>query len=305
MRYVLRPAGGGVLPSFEPGAHVVLHLPLGDGAVVARSYSLLNAPEPGRAVPSYDIGVLLHPRSRGGSSHLHAHVRAGSIVECEPPRNAFALVPHAGAHVLVAGGIGITPLLCMAERLAREHADAVLHYFCHDAEQAAFLADLEALPGVAVHTHFGLSRDDIERRLAGIAMRTPGISNFYVCGPAGFIDAMRRHAADAGHAPSYVHFERFEAAATEDAGAFEVRLDVSGLTLRVPPHQSLLDALLAAGAAVRADCRAGNCGACLVTVQQGEIDHRDDFLLDEDRAEGRLMCACVSRSKSPLLVLQL
>ena len=294
-------ADGGALPPFTAGAHIDVHL---DGGLV-RQYSLCND---SRETQRYQIAVLREPASRGGSIAMHA-LREGQELQVSEPRNHFALAHGAERHLLLAGGIGITPIICMAEHLAGEGAPFDLHYCTRSADRTAFLPRLQAsafAQRVQVHHDDGPAAQRID--IAGVVADPQAGTHLYVCGPGGFMEAVLSAARAAGWPEAALHREYFAgAAATKgDAdGAFEVQIASSGAVIRVAPDQSVLAALTAAGVDVPASCEQGVCGTCLTRVIDGTPDHRDLYLTDEERARGDQFTPCCSRAKSPRLVLDL
>lgn len=292
-------AAGALLPAVQAGAHVDVHLP-GD---VVRSYSLAGDPAERRR---WQLGVLLEAQGRGGSRSLHERVRVGDVLTVGAPRNAFALHEGAEHSVLIAGGIGITPLKAMAHALAARGASFELHYCARTERHAAFVDELRSLvPAGRLHLHF--DGGDPSRGLdlaALLATPRPGCHVYY-CGPSGFMQACREATQ---HWPAdAVHCEHFKAptpaASTTVAGGFEVRLQRSGLTLQVGPEQTIVRAIELAGARVPTSCLSGLCGACKVEYLEGEVDHQDYILSDEERRT--CLTTCVSRARSPVLVLDL
>ena len=288
----------GQLPTFQPGAHIDVHLPNG----LVRQYSLVNGPgEQGR----YVIGVKIEPASRGGSSCLHDLVREGDVLAISHPRNNFPLRRDSFRTVLIAGGIGVTPLLSMAQALQVSSLDFALHYFAQSEDHAAFADILEAL-GDRVTFHFGLSP-----AATGEALRTllesPGEGeNVYICGPGPMLDAARATAAAAGWPDRAVHFEYFKNTTQLDTStAFEVELARSALTLSVPPGSSIMEVLRNNGVVVPSSCEQGACGTCVVAVLGGEPDHQDVYLNESERTARDRMTICVSRSRTPRLVLDI
>ena len=307
LSYDLRPAGsgtapaftGGLLPAFTAGAHVDLYLP--DGLV--RSYSLAN-PQDERH--RYVIAVQREPESRGGSRQLHQRLHAGDLVTIAPPRNNFPLAEDARHSILIAGGIGITPIWCMAQRLEALGRAFELYYCVRRRALAAFLDPVEAMaarrPG-CVHVTFD-AEGDAMLDMAALAARAAPDAHLYCCGPLAMLDAFE--AATAGHAPAFVHVEYFtarEVPATE--GGFTVVLARSGARVEVPHGSTIIDALFKAGVDVPHSCLEGVCGTCETKVISGEPDHRDLVLTDAERAAGKTMMICCSGSKSDTLVLDL
>ncbi|WP_018331333.1 PDR/VanB family oxidoreductase [Actinomycetospora chiangmaiensis] len=283
---------GAPLPGWSAGAHVDVVL----NAATVRQYSLCGDPaDAGR----WRLGVLRDAGGRGGSVALHDEVDVGSVLEVGDPRNNFAL-PDAPAHLLLGGGIGITPLLPMARELA---AAGVPHRLLHATRSAArspFAAEVAALGGQAHHDDAdGLL--DVAGLLAGLA---PGTA-VSCCGPEGLL------AAAEAACPAHVtlHVERFAPREVEtDAaadGPFEVLLRSTGAVVQVAEGQSVLDAVSRAGADVPSSCREGTCASCETEVLEGLVDHRDSILSDEERTAGTSMFLCVSRARSARLVLDL
>lgn len=300
----LRPANGlAGFPVAEAGAHIDLHL--GNGLV--RSYSLINPGEAHR----YLVAVLDDPGSRGGSRFVHEQLRVGQVIEIGAPRNHFRLEESAPGSVLIAGGIGITPLLAMLRRLVALGKPARLVYCGRSRQGAAFLAEIDelargAVPGqVGVELRFDDEQGgppDMGALLAGHAADT----HFYCCGPTPMIESFEAACAALGYAQ--VHTERFKAApvpAPIASAGYTVELRRSGKTFAVAAGASLLDALQAQGAAVPLSCREGLCGTCETRVLAGEVEHRDAILTEAERKTNRSMMVCVSAGRCGLLVLDL
>ena len=289
---------GGSLPAFSPGAHVDVSPPGGP----VRQYSLAGDPAD---LSKYRLGVLLEPASRGGSAAMHK-VQAGDRLAISPPRNNFPLSDAAKRHVLLAGGIGVTPLLAMVRELSRQGADWALHYCARSPERCAFKDDL-AESAFATRTEFHFDGGDPSRGVdlkALLAHPAPG-DHVYACGPAGFMAAVKDASA---HWPAgTVHFEYFAVDPAPGDGAadesFEVEVHATGQVFQVPADKSILQVLLDNGLFVPSACTEGLCGSCLVDVLEGEPDHRDVVLTEDEHAGNKLMTVCCSRSKSPRLVI--
>ncbi|MFJ4351995.1 PDR/VanB family oxidoreductase [Pseudomonas sp. NPDC089428] len=294
----LRPWGDTVFAPFEAGAHIDLHLPNG----LVRSYSLLNSPsDKGR----YVVGILRDRSSRGGSRYVHEQLRVGTQLTISQPRNHFALDTRASHSVLVAGGIGITPIYCMFRQLLALGRSAELIYCARSRREAALLEPLAGL-GAKVLYHFNDEKGslpDLAHYLAGRSSDT----HFYCCGPTPMLDAFEAVCEQLGYA--HAHIERFsavEVAAADDAlASYSVTLSKSGKTLNVEPGLNLLDVLLEAGCDIDYSCREGVCGSCETRVLEGDIDHRDGVLTKAERAANGSMMVCVSGCKSRRLVLDL
>lgn len=293
-------ADGSELWEYEAGAHIDVQV---GTAGLIRQYSLCGPPGIRK---QYRIAVLNEAASRGGSRAMHA-LAEGDTLRIAAPRNRFGLT-SARRHLLLAGGIGITPLMSMAQTLDATGDDYHLHYCARSRTEAAFLGELETHPRVTLH----FDDQGPEQLLdLGRDLGEPGPDTaVYVCGPGGFMDYVLGRAAELGWLASALHKERFSAApaaAQPDGGGeggFTVRLASTGAEYPVPEEQSILDVLLANGVEAPYSCGQGICGECIVRVRAGEPDHQDDVLTDEERAEG-LFTPCSSRSRSPILELEL
>jgi vanillate monooxygenase ferredoxin subunit len=300
--FELRALDGAALPAFTAGAHIDVHIPGG----LVRQYSLCNTP---LDRSHYVIGVLREPASRGGSVAMHERVAEGDSLEVSPPRNLFPLSPDAQRHFLFAGGIGLTPLLSMAEQLLAEGAEFELHVSARTRSRLPFAERLLA-PGMARHVRMHLDDGDSDQKLdLDTVLKEADLrSHLYVCGPKGYIDWVLGTANRAGWADARLHKEHFSNASTTqgaDAGAFEVFLVRSGKVVPVAADCSIVDALSGVGVDVPVLCGEGICGTCLTRVIDGMPDHRDLFLSPEEQARNDQMTPCCSRSKSPRLVLDL
>ncbi|MFZ2990458.1 PDR/VanB family oxidoreductase [Ideonella sp.] len=300
--FELRALPGQSLPPFSAGAHIDVWPVEG----LVRQYSLCNDPAESHR---YQIAVLRAADSRGGSIAMHEQVQEGDLLRISPPRNLFALQP-APHTLLIAGGIGITPLMAMAHRLEHEAADFELHYCgrqlagmaCVDALKAASFAD-------RVHFHVDDSAGLPSFQAEALLSRQPVGTHLYVCGPSGFMDWVLDTARRLGWPAGQLHREYFASSAPAGPQAtdesFEVRLARNGLSCRVAAGQRVIDVLAAHGVDIPVSCEAGVCGTCLTTVLEGEPDHRDSFLTEEERQTGRQFTPCCSRALTPVLVLDL
>ncbi|MDP9794951.1 ferredoxin-NADP reductase [Catenuloplanes nepalensis] len=286
-------AGTG-LPAWTPGAHV--DLIVADGTV--RQYSLCGDP----ASTTLTVAVRHEPAGRGGSDWVHRGLRPGDRVTVRGVRNHFALEDAPG-HVLIAGGVGITPLLPMAEHLARAGTPWRLAYIGRSAARMPFLHRIGALgPHATIHETAVSGRPPI-----GALLDEHPDALVYVCGPATLIEAVRDALAARGEA-GRLRAEYFQAPAGDDAaeaGAFTLRLERSNLELIVPADRSALDVVTDAGVDVLRDCEEGVCGSCETTVLAGEVEHRDHVLTAREKAANSCMMLCVSRAAGPRLVLDL
>ncbi|MES2258164.1 MAG: PDR/VanB family oxidoreductase [Pseudomonadota bacterium] len=298
--FVLVGAQGDDLPPFGPGAHIDVHLP---GQLV-RQYSLCNDAS---TADHYQIGVLRDARSRGGSAAMHEQVKEGDTLRISAPKNHFELVP-ATHTLLFAGGIGITPLLCMAQRLASTGASFELHYCARSPGHAAFLAQLLDAPFAArVHTYFDSGPDEQRMDVARLLAVPHAATRVYVCGPAGYIDHVTGAAASVGWAPEQVHVEHFGAANAAHAGdtPFDVEIASSGMRFSIPPDRSVLHVLLEHGIDIPASCEQGVCGTCVTGVLAGVPDHRDHYFNSAEHARNDSFTPCCSRARTASLVLDL
>ncbi|MBV7541454.1 PDR/VanB family oxidoreductase [Acidovorax sp. sic0104] len=291
---------GQPLPPFSAGSHIDVHVPGG----MVRQYSLCNA---SHEQHRYRIAVLRDPASRGGSVGMHERVTEGDVITISTPRNHFAL--HPAQHtLLLAGGIGVTPLLCMADRLARTGAAFALHYCTRSAERTAFAGEITASPMAPhVHFHFDAGAPEQKLDLASVLAAPGDDKRVYVCGPAGFIDHVVNTAQTMGWAQDRIHLEYFGAPTQDTSGdeGFEVRIASTGKTYAIAPGMSIVEALRGQGIDIMTSCEQGVCGTCITRVLEGEVDHRDMYLTDEEKASNEQFMPCCSRARSKLLVLDL
>ena len=287
------------LPAFTAGSHVVITT----GSGLGRSYSLANNPvEPDR----YLIAVLREESGRG-SSWMHDHVREGDVLQLSEPRNAFLLEEEADRHLLLAGGIGITPILSMAHRLAAIGAKFQVVYCARSAQEAAFATEFQAAFGDRARMHYDNGEAHNQLDLGKLLRDQPAGTHLYVCGPSGFIQAVR---TAAGTWPrNAVHFELFSSApavvpqeptTADGAGGgdlpFEVELASSGQVFTIPADRTILDVLLEAGLKMPYVCKEGWCGNCQLGLLGGCADHRDEVLSEEEKAANTSIHICISRA---------
>jgi ferredoxin-NADP reductase len=291
----LRPCGGSVA-AFEPGAHIDIELPNG----VSRQYSLVNE----RGVRDrYVISVKLDPNSRGGSRFMHEQLRVGATIDVRAVRNNFALASEPAPTLLIAGGIGVTPIVAMAEHLAAEGRPADVVYAAKSRHDLAFLDRLTgAASQLTVHVddEAGTVLD-----IRAVVAAAAGNTHLYCCGPAPMLDAFQ--VSTARRPPHCVHLERFAPAAATvlTGGAFTVELARSGRLITIAENESILQALRTAGITAASSCEEGICGTCEVRVLSGTPDHRDGILSVAERQANRSMMICCSRSIGEHLVLDM
>ncbi|WP_153139376.1 PDR/VanB family oxidoreductase [Paraburkholderia agricolaris] len=295
-RFELVAEGGGELPAFEAGAHIDVYA----GSTGIRQYSLCSAPWERHR---YVIGVKREPQSRGGSVWMHDTVRPGASMTIGIPRNNFALETAADRHLLFGAGIGITPLLAMAETLARNDAEFTLYYFARSAAHQAFKTRLAGSPWasrVRYQLDDGGPTIDLAAELAAASPAT----HLYMCGPQGFMDAVRRAASS--WPDENVHLEYFAAEPVEHVDGdqpFEIELARSGERFHIGRDETIAQVLLDAGVDIMTSCEQGVCGTCVTTYLDGEPEHRD-FCLNRRERETRVALCC-ARAKTATLVLDL
>jgi ferredoxin-NADP reductase len=304
----LQAPDGGVLPGFTAGAHLRVQATLPDGRTDWRHYSLVNfSTEPGcTAAPrEYVIAVRREDDGRGGSRFMHEQVQAGDVLTIEPPKNEFPLRALDSCAVMIAGGIGITPITSMAAQRRAEGRPVRLHYAARSRSLMAFLAELQQLLGDDLKPHADDEAGaplDVDAVLDGCAPD----DQLYVCGPKVMLDTVLAKTQARGWTHERVHFELFTTPVVEAGDrAIEVVLAQSGKTLTVPANQTILDCLIEHGCDPLFDCKRGECGVCSTAVIEGEVDHRDYFLSDAEKASNKVMQICISRARGARLVLDL
>jgi len=290
---------GSDLPPFSAGSHIDVEIAPG----LIRQYSLCT---PGGEHGHYQIAALRDPQSRGGSIAIHEQLREGDTVRVSAPRNHFPLQPTEGVSLLLAGGIGITPLLCMAERLAATGGCFRLHYCARSPERTAFRDRIAGSP-IGAHTHFHFDSEGPAAALdpAGLFAAMGPEDHAYVCGPSGFIDWIDEAARTAGLPPERLHREYFAAgeAAVPEGGnrSFAITIASTGQVVQVGADETVAAALSRVGHEVPTSCDHGVCGTCITRILEGDPDHRDLLGLS-GHAE---FTPCCSRAKTPTLVLDL
>ena len=300
LSFDLRSIDGTPLPPFTAGSQVDLHLSNG----LVRSYSLLNDQDERHR---YVVGVNRDPASRGGSKFLHAEVRPGEVLPVSEPRNNFELNENASSTVLIAGGIGVTPMLSMVRRLKALERPWTLYYSARHRNNAAFLEELTQLAGdqsARLVLNFDAENGGKFLDLEAIVRKAEPGTDFYCCGPIPMLKAFE--AATSGVDPDRVHVEYFAGAEpVASGGGYQVELAKSGLRLDVVEGKTILDTVLEAGIDVPYSCLEGVCGSCETRVLGGEPDHRDMILSAKEKASNKTMLICCSGSKGGTLVLDL
>lgn len=298
--FELTSVDGSQLPPFSAGAHIDVHIKEG----LVRQYSLCNAPSEQHR---YVIGVLRDPQSRGGSVAMHEQIAEGDILQISEPRNHFSL-NSAKRSLLLGGGIGVTPLLCMAEQLSQSGAQFSMHYCARSPDRMAFrerIAKSSFADHVKLHFDDGPAEQKLD--LPGLLAGQEEGAHIYVCGPAGFIDYVTNTARSLGWPDEQVYLEHFGARPidTSSDSSFEVKLASSGKIYTVPANTSIASVLQENGVDVQLSCEQGICGACITRVLDGEPDHRDQCLTEEEKKRNNQLTICCSRAKSKQLVLAL
>lgn len=298
VQFDLKSPVGGKLPTFSAGAHLQFELPGG----IKRAYSLCNAPGNDEL---YQIAVQRDVNSRGGSVAMHDQVQVGHLMSTSSPQNLFPLDETATHTVLIAGGIGITPLLSMAQRLQILSKSWEMHYTSRNAARCAFKNQLESGDLAQNVTLYFDQGENAPFDVEVLLKKSSKNSHVYVCGPSGLIDLVLEKAIALGWTKDQLHFERFGQSlpAPTTERSFKVTLARSGMTLEVPPHRSILQVVLEAGVDLPVSCEQGICGTCLTDVISGTPDHRDQCLDDGMRSSS--FTPCCSRSLDDELVIDL
>ena len=291
------PLSGGRVSPFTAGAHLDIYLP---DVEMWRQYSLCSDPA---ETGFYEIGVLKDPNSRGGSEAVHRLAVEGAVFDIEGPRNHFPLAEEAEQTVLLGGGIGITPMIAMAKRLHTLGKDFVLHYCTRSEDVTAFKAELDASDFVdKIVYHFDDQAEDQRLDLTRDLPAPDAGAHIYVCGPQGFMDWVISTAEGAGHATENVHREYFSADVDLSGDSFEVECAESGVTVTIGPDDTIAKALAKEGIKIEVKCEEGVCGTCMTDVLSGEIEHRDQFLTEDEREDGDVIMVCCSRGKGKLVL---
>jgi ferredoxin-NADP reductase len=297
--YTFQCVEGGPLPAYKPGAHIDLHLPNG----LVRQFSLVV---PNSDPASYVVGVKRDAASRGGSRYIIDEMRVGDQIKISAPRNNFPLIENADHVMLVAGGIGITPIWCMTQQLIALKRPWTLYYSCRSREDMAFLEALKTLDAQSVHLHFDDEADGKFLDLAAALAAAPENAHLYCCGPNPMLKAFE--AAAASRPRGNVHVEYFtpkDDAAAAATGGFWVELARSGEEYFIPEGKKVLEVLFDAGVDVDYSCELGICGACETRVISGIPEHHDSVLSEEEQATNEKVMICCCGCKTERLVLDM
>lgn len=296
-RFTLLPAEGGHLPAYSAGSHIVVTM-RGDTRVWRNAYSLTT---PAGTRDAYQIMVRRVPASRGGSAFMHTDVREGTLLDISMPSNFFPLAPRGAKHVMVAGGIGVTPFLSMLPELERAQANVEMHLCCRPEDADAFTGLIT--PRTKGHVSVYIDVMDAGERFGELLAAQPAGTHLYTCGPEGLMDGLASAARLSGWPASHFHRESFGGAS--HGKPFVAVLAKSGREVSVSADQSLLEALEAAGVDAPYMCRGGACGTCALEVLDGQPEHRDFFQSAAERASNRTVLPCVSRACGERIVLNI
>ena len=295
--YTFARTQGGTLPPYAPGAHIDLHLPNG----LVRQFSLVV---PDSTPDKYVVGVKRDAASRGGSSYIIEQMRVGDQIKISPPRNNFPLVENAEHVVLIAGGIGITPIWCMVQQLVALKRSWKLYYACQSRQDMAFLEELKKLD--PVHLHFDDETEGKFLDLAAAIEAAPQNAHFYCCGPNPMLKAFETAATNRPR--GNIHIEYFtpkDDGTSGHMGGFWVELARSGEEYFIPEGKKVLEVLFDAGVDVDYSCELGICGACETRVISGIPEHHDSVLSEEEQATNEKVMICCCGCKSERLVLDM
>lgn len=297
--FTLVNAEGGEMPSFSGGSHVVVSMPT-PGRTYRNAYSLLSNPTDRR---NYQIAVRLQENSRGGSRFMHEQVSVGMTLDISYPVNLFALSRLGHKHILIAGGIGITPFMSQVHELLRHGEDFELHYAYRSPQHAAFAQALRERLGDRLHCYDQSQGGRLN--FETLFSNQPLGTHTYVCGPAGMVEAMIATARRLGWPEGHIHNEEFLAPPVGEP--FTIRLRKSQMDVEVGAEVSMLEAMEAAGVDAPYLCRGGACGRCELEVlyTDGVLDHHDHYLSDEERRSGKKIMPCVSRARCSFIELNL
>jgi ferredoxin-NADP reductase/predicted pyridoxine 5'-phosphate oxidase superfamily flavin-nucleotide-binding protein len=297
--YQLRHSLGESLPKVSAGSHLSVPVILADGLASTRNYSINSDPSQNNF---YEIAVLHEVEGRGGSHFIHEHYQLGMQLHCGLPRNDFELQSDESPVVLIAGGIGITPILAMARTLKQTGRVFQYHYIGRSLDEMAYLEDLQLEFGEQLNVYVSAQQEvNLEKIMTDVAHDAV----FYVCGSERLLNGVKQAALSLGISETRIRFERFSNPNSSLGQTIVVELRRSGKTIEVKPDESILSAVEAAGVKTLSDCKIGNCGTCAVKVLEGTPQHLDAALNERERTQGKKMCICVTRANTSKLVLDL
>jgi ferredoxin-NADP reductase len=298
--FKLTSANDAILPAFEPGAHLPIELSLPENNKALRHYSIISSSHDNRF---YDIAVQQELHGAGGSNYIHEQLRIGQQIKAKAPVNDFSLTSPGKHHILIAGGIGITPILSMLKQLVENKESFELHYSIKQSTDAAFVEEINNLSGNNARFYFTQEIQATRIDLPIILATERKSSHVYICGPITMIQAVKDQATKNTWQPDHIHFESFGHSVQKNDKAVEVILKKSGKTIIIDPKETLLDGLIAANVSVPFECKRGECGMCSTEYVAGIPDHRDSFLTKDEKAHS--LCLCVSRAQSASITLNI
>lgn len=296
-RFTFCRPNGLAMPAFTGGSHILVKM----NDTLSNAYSLTNLPQD---TQHYQICVRKEEHSKGGSAYMHEALSIGDIVQISEPNNLFTLAQSEHKHLLIAGGIGITPFIPQLEELHNGQAHYELHYAFRSAEHGAFVQDLQQGTHQP-HCHYYSQSEGQKLDLTTLLQQQPADTHVYVCGPQSLIDNTIELCQQLGYPDSHIHWEQFSATQPETAAAFTVTLAKSGHEITVAPNQSIIQAIETLGIEVECLCREGVCGTCETAIVAGEAEHYDQYLDDDEKAAQKTMMICVSRAKGQHITLDL
>lgn len=288
----------GRLERFSAGAHITTYLPVRQ-QLLERHYSLASNP---RDTNYYRIAVRRSETSRGGSEYWHTQVKVGDRLDISYPKNHLPFSFAAKHHVFIAAGIGITPFMAMMAEMDTAGQSFELHYAAASADYCPFYSFIRSHYGNRTFFYFSSEKKKMPTMVMGNQLIG---THVYFCGPEDMINQFKQTAKNYGYPDSSIHYELFTPPSHGPCHPFEVVLSKSNVTLQVPEDQSLLDVLLNNGIEAPYSCKIGGCGSCEVEVENGEVDHRDFFLSEQDKKERKVMMTCISRAKSQRVSIRL
>ncbi|MFJ7755527.1 PDR/VanB family oxidoreductase [Peribacillus muralis] len=299
-QFELVPVDGNPLPAFTGGSHLTTVMQA-SGTIFKREYSIISHP---RDREKYAISIRRDEGTRGGSAYWHDHVKENTILEVSFPKNNFPLSFRAKHHAFYAAGIGITPFLAMMEDMAAEGQTFELHYAARTPELCAYYERLKV--NYPNQCTFYFSQSEEKSRMTPATMMDHRIgTHVYFCGPREMVQEYREAASSYGYPEHAIHFELFAAKNDGPLNPFIVELTDSDRSISVHEGETLLDALLREGVDAPYSCKVGGCGSCEVVVDEGEVEHRDFFLSEENRQSRNAILTCCSRAKGDRLALKL
>lgn len=299
-RFTLEDINGALLPKFSGGSHIIVQMNQGTTSF-NNAYSLMSQPD---NQFYYQICVRLEEEGKGGSKFMHDHIKKNDILTISTPKNMFPLSSSGQKHILIAGGIGITPFIPQLKELFNRNSDYELHYAYRAPEHGALVHELQQSTH-AEHCFYYINSKNETLDIHKLLENQPKQTHIYVCGPQPLIDAVIDSAHRNRYRDEYIHWEKFSSDQPVEANSFTLVLAKSGIELEVQSNQSIIQALEAANIEIDCLCRDGYCGTCETNIVEGEADHFDQYLSDSEKASQTTMMPCVSRAKHDRITLEL